>query len=39
MSVGIDPKVDYASKWLFGRESNSAVLIGLLPAVVNPSPG
>jgi len=38
MPVGIDPKVDYAFKWVFGREANSAILIDLLHAVLNPAP-
>jgi len=36
MPVGIDPKVDYAFKWVFGRKANSAVLIDLIHAVLNP---
>lgn len=38
MPVGIDPKVDYAFKYVFGREANTAALIGLLHAVLNPPP-
>ena len=35
MVVGIDPKVDYAFKWSFGREEKKPLLIGLLQAVLN----
>ena len=38
MAVGIDPKVDYAFKWLFGRESSTGILIDLLHAVLSPPP-
>jgi len=38
MPVGIDPKVDYAFKWLFGREGSTGILIDLLHAVLNPPP-
>ena len=39
MKLGIDPKVDYAFKKLFGTEENAALLIDLLHAVVEPSRG
>jgi predicted transposase/invertase (TIGR01784 family) len=39
MILGIDPKVDYAFKRLFGREQNVASLISLLNAVLQPPPG
>jgi predicted transposase/invertase (TIGR01784 family) len=38
MVPGIDPKVDYAFKWLFGRERNRALLIALLQAVLQLPP-
>ena len=38
MPVGIDPKVDYAFKWLMGRDESSPILIDLLHAVLNPAP-
>jgi predicted transposase/invertase (TIGR01784 family) len=38
MVLGIDPKVDYAFKWLFGKEQNASILIHLLHAVLNPAP-
>jgi predicted transposase/invertase (TIGR01784 family) len=38
MILGIDPKIDYAFKRLFGREQNLALLIHLLDAVLKPSP-
>ncbi len=34
MVVGIDPKVDYAFKYLFGRERNLPLLLALLNAVL-----
>jgi len=34
MSSGIDPKVDFAFKWLFGRLATAALLIDLLNAVL-----
>ena len=34
MVPGIDPKVDYAFKRLFGREQNGALLIHLLNAIL-----
>jgi predicted transposase/invertase (TIGR01784 family) len=39
MILGIDPKVDYAFKRLFGREQNVALLISLLNAVLQLPPG
>jgi hypothetical protein len=27
MMLGIDPKVDYAFKWLFGNQKNTSILI------------
>jgi predicted transposase/invertase (TIGR01784 family) len=39
MIVGIDPKVDYAFKILFGREQNIALLIHLLNATLEREPG
>ncbi len=38
MALGIDPKVDYAFKHLFGRESTQSILIDLLDSVLLPSP-
>jgi hypothetical protein len=34
MILGIDPKVDYVFKWLFGKESHVALLLSLLNAVL-----
>lgn len=39
MRPGIDPKVDYAFKRLFGREQNIPLLLNLLNAVLQPPPG
>jgi predicted transposase/invertase (TIGR01784 family) len=39
MPSGIDPKVDYAFKWVFGREPNKPLLIDLLNAVLQLLPG
>ncbi len=39
MIPGIDPKVDYAFKFVFGRGHNQAVLIHLIEAVLRPAPG
>ncbi len=39
MIPGIDPKVDYAFKYLFGQEANRTLLIELLNAVLHPVPG
>jgi hypothetical protein len=38
MTLGIDPKVDYAFKWLFGNEQNTPILRHLLHAILNPGP-
>ncbi|HMC89219.1 MAG TPA: Rpn family recombination-promoting nuclease/putative transposase [Gemmataceae bacterium] len=38
MIPGIDPKVDYAFKHVFGREQNQSLLIHLLHAVLQPPP-
>ena len=38
MIVGIDPKVDYAFKRVFGREQNQAILVDLLDAVLQEPP-
>jgi predicted transposase/invertase (TIGR01784 family) len=34
MKPGIDPKVDYAFKWLFGKEAHVALLLSLVNAVL-----
>jgi predicted transposase/invertase (TIGR01784 family) len=39
MILGIDPKVDYAFRYLLGRESTKAILIDVLNFVLNPLPG
>jgi predicted transposase/invertase (TIGR01784 family) len=39
MALGIDPKIDYAFKRLFGTEQNGALLIHLINAVLRPKPG
>src|SRR5947207_2788000 len=39
MIVGIDPKVDYAFKHLFGREKTRPLLIHLTNSVLNPPAG
>src|SRR5580700_8296006 len=39
MILDVDPKVDYAFKHLFGRESTRSILIDLLDSVLNPAPG
>ena len=39
MILGIDPKVDYAFKHLFGREGTRPILIDVLDSVLNPAPG
>lgn len=39
MNLGIDPKNDFAFKWLFGREQNLSLLIDLLNAILKPPPG
>jgi predicted transposase/invertase (TIGR01784 family) len=38
MIVGINPKIDYAFKHVFGREHNQSLLIHLLDAVLQPPP-
>ena len=38
MIPGIDPKVDYAFKKVFGSETNVPILLDLLEAVLQPSP-
>src|SRR4030088_2985679 len=39
MIVGVDPKIDYAFKHLFGRETTRPILIDVLDKVLNPDPG
>jgi predicted transposase/invertase (TIGR01784 family) len=39
MVLGIDPKVDYAFKWLLGREDHTPILINLLHSILKPGPG
>jgi predicted transposase/invertase (TIGR01784 family) len=39
MMLGIDLKVDYAFKHVFGREATQPLLIDLLNSVLNPAPG
>jgi PD-(D/E)XK nuclease-like transposase len=39
MVPGIDPKVDYTFKRIFGREENRAVLIDMVNAVRQPPRG
>ncbi len=38
MPIGIDPKVDYAFKYVFGREQNADLLLDLLNAILDPPP-
>src|SRR5712691_259945 len=38
MVPDVDPTVDFAFKWVFGREPNRALLIDLLDAVLQPPP-
>jgi predicted transposase/invertase (TIGR01784 family) len=38
MILGIDPKVDYAFKHLFGREATLPLLIDLINSVLDPAP-
>jgi predicted transposase/invertase (TIGR01784 family) len=38
MELGIDPKVDYAFKHLFGRASNRSILINVLDSILQPDP-
>ncbi len=37
--LDIDPKVDYAFKHVFGRESTRPILIHVINSVLNPVPG
>jgi predicted transposase/invertase (TIGR01784 family) len=39
MIIGIDPKVDYAFKHLFGREVTRPILIDVIDSVLQPPPG
>ena len=39
MILGIDPKVDYAFKYMLGRESTHSILIDVLNKVLDPPPG
>src|SRR5208283_4937151 len=39
MILGVDPKVDYAFKHVFGREATRPILIDVLESVLNPVPG
>jgi predicted transposase/invertase (TIGR01784 family) len=39
MILGIDPKVDYAFKYLLGRDSTRAILIDVLNKVLEPPAG
>src|SRR6266481_5834947 len=39
MILGIDPKVDYAFKHLFGRETSRPILIDVLDSVLQPPAG
>src|SRR5580704_9888395 len=39
MILGIDPKVDYAFKYLLGRDSTRAILIDVLNKVLDLPPG
>jgi predicted transposase/invertase (TIGR01784 family) len=39
MLLGIDPKVDYAFKHLFGRDATRPLLIDVLDSVLDPAPG
>ena len=39
MILGIDPKVDYAFKHLFGREETRPILIDVLNSILSPPPG
>ena len=36
MKLGIDPKIDFAFKWVFGRTRNEQVLVHFLNAVIKP---
>jgi predicted transposase/invertase (TIGR01784 family) len=39
MELGVDPKVDYAFKHLFGRDATRPLLIDVLDSVLDPPPG
>src|SRR5437588_10537864 len=39
MILGVDIKVDYAFKHLFGREATRPILIDVIDSVLNPPPG
>jgi len=39
MILDVDPKVDYAFKHLFGRDTTRPILINVLDSVLNPPPG
>ena len=39
MILGVDPKIDYAFKYLFGREVNRPILIAVLDSVLQPPSG
>jgi len=39
MILGVDPKVDYAFKHLFGREASRPILIDVLNSILQPAPG
>ena len=39
MILGIDPKVDYAFKYMLGRESTRTILIDVLNNVLDPTAG
>jgi hypothetical protein len=38
MILDVDPRVDYAFKHVFGRESTRPILINVLDSVLNPAP-
>jgi hypothetical protein len=39
MILGIDPKIDFAFKYLFGRDSTRDILIDAVNSVLQPPPG
>ncbi|CAN5182022.1 hypothetical protein BH10PLA2_BH10PLA2_08100 [soil metagenome] len=39
MIIGVDPKVDFAFKYLFGREVTRPMAIDLIDSVLQPTPG
>jgi len=39
MKLGVDPKVDYAFKHVFGRDATRPILIDVVDNVLQPSPG